>query len=67
MTAASLSPATRSTVIPGREDGVLPEPGEHVVLGTPLNDPWPEGIEVIYLAGGCFWGIQAFLDRVPGC
>uniref|UniRef100_UPI0026662E45 peptide-methionine (S)-S-oxide reductase MsrA n=1 Tax=Veillonella magna TaxID=464322 RepID=UPI0026662E45 len=22
--------------------------------------------KTIYLAGGCFWGVQALLDRVPG-
>ena len=66
MTTASLSPVSRNTVIPGREAGVLPEPGEHVVLGAPLNGPWPEGTEVIYLAGGCFWGVERLLWRLPG-
>ncbi|MDK6292789.1 peptide-methionine (S)-S-oxide reductase, partial [Aerococcus urinae] len=45
---------------------MLPEPGEHAVLGTPLSGPWPEGTEVIYLAGGCFWGVERFLWRQPG-
>lgn len=25
-----------------------------------------KNIQEIYLAGGCFWGIQAFVDRLPG-
>ena len=25
-----------------------------------------EGIEVIYLAGGCFWGVEEFFDRIDG-
>ena len=56
----------RSTAIPGREAGLLPEPGEHVVLGAPLNGPWPEGTHVIYLAGGCFWGVERIMWRRPG-
>ena len=56
----------RNAEIPGRESTLLPEPGEHVVLGTPLDGPWPEGTQVIYLAGGCFWGVERFLWRQPG-
>ncbi|WP_424245720.1 methionine-S-sulfoxide reductase [Elusimicrobium posterum] len=25
-----------------------------------------EGLPVIYLAGGCFWGVQAYMDKIPG-
>ncbi|MGB2580011.1 peptide methionine sulfoxide reductase msrA/msrB [Elusimicrobium simillimum] len=25
-----------------------------------------EGLKDIYLAGGCFWGVQAYLDKIPG-
>ena len=60
------SQPARNTLIPGREETLLPEPGEHAVLGTPLSGPWPEGTEVIYLAGGCFWGVERFLWRQPG-
>lgn len=65
-TATAPQRPTRSTVLPGREEPVLPEPGDHVVLGTPINGPWPEGSQVIYLAGGCFWGVERFLWRQPG-
>ena len=57
---------TRSTTFPGREAPFLPHPGEHVVLGAPLDGPWPAGTEVIYLAGGCFWGVERILWRQPG-
>lgn len=57
---------TRSTTFPGREASLLPHPGEHVVLGAPLDGPWPAGTEVIYLAGGCFWGVERILWRQPG-
>ncbi|QKD80281.1 MULTISPECIES: peptide-methionine (S)-S-oxide reductase MsrA [Actinomyces] len=57
---------SRNHVIPGREEPVLPEPGSHVVLGAPLTGPWPEGTEVLYLAGGCFWGVERIMWRQPG-
>ena len=56
----------RSTVLPGREAPILPDPGEHVVLRAPLNGPWPRGAEVLHLAGGCFWGVERILWRRPG-
>ncbi|MGI6005783.1 MAG: peptide-methionine (S)-S-oxide reductase MsrA [Christensenellales bacterium] len=31
--------------------------------GTAFNE---EDLRTIYLAGGCFWGTQAFMARVPG-
>ncbi|AYD90367.1 peptide-methionine (S)-S-oxide reductase MsrA [Actinomyces lilanjuaniae] len=57
---------SRSTTLPGREYPVLPDPGNHVVLGTPLDGPWPEESQVLYLAGGCFWGVERFLWRQEG-
>lgn len=27
---------------------------------------WKEGYREIYLAGGCFWGVQAYFDKIPG-
>ena len=38
----------------------------HVVLGTPLNLPADNGLLEIYLAGGCFWGVERFLWETPG-
>lgn len=25
-----------------------------------------ENLPIIYLAGGCFWGVQAYMDKIPG-
>lgn len=43
----------------------MPSP-HHVVLGTPLEGPWPAGSEVVYLAMGCFWGVERIFWRLPG-
>ena len=50
----------------GRETPVLPSPGDHPVLETPLDGSWPEGSRIIYLAAGCFWGVERILWRQDG-
>lgn len=38
----------------------------HLVLGTPMHGPWPEGTEVLYVAMGCFWGVERIFWQLPG-
>lgn len=38
----------------------------HFVLGTPMEGPWPQGMEVVVLANGCFWGSEVNMWRLPG-
>jgi peptide-methionine (S)-S-oxide reductase len=38
----------------------------HAVLGTPLQPPFPAGIEAFYLGAGCFWGVEEIFWRMPG-
>lgn len=52
--------------LPGRETYAFPLPATHAVLGTPIAPPFPEGIEVIYLAMGCFWGAEKKFWNTPG-
>ena len=52
--------------LPGRAERPFAVPARHAVLGTPLEGPWPEGIEVIHLAMGCFWGAEKAFWQVPG-
>jgi peptide-methionine (S)-S-oxide reductase len=33
-------------------------PEKHFILGSQMVAPWPEGMEVIILGMGCFWGAE---------
>ncbi len=57
---------TPERALRGRDAYPYVVPGRHAVLGTPLEGPWPEGTEVIYLALGCFWGAEKEMWQLPG-
>ena len=52
--------------LPGRSERPFRVKPEHVVLGTPLEGPWPDGHEVITFAMGCFWGAERIFWQIPG-
>ncbi|HEU5106295.1 MAG TPA: peptide-methionine (S)-S-oxide reductase MsrA [Solirubrobacterales bacterium] len=52
--------------LPGRSERPYEVPKTHAVLGTPLEPPYPEGIEVAYFALGCFWGAERLFWRLDG-
>jgi peptide-methionine (S)-S-oxide reductase len=55
----------RESALPGRETPI--DPGErHLVLGTPLEPPFPEGYGEIVVGMGCFWGAERMFWRAPG-
>ena len=56
---------TREQALPGRDEPLTISP-LHVVSRTPLQGPWPEGHEVIYLAMGCFWGAERLFWQTEG-
>jgi peptide-methionine (S)-S-oxide reductase len=56
----------REDALPGREHRPYPVPRLHAVLGTPLEGPWPEGTQVLYVAMGCFWGAERVFWQLPG-
>ena len=57
-------PAPEDT-LPGRP-GAMPVTERHVVLDTPLEPPFPEGIEVAIFGMGCFWGAERLFWQLPG-
>jgi peptide-methionine (S)-S-oxide reductase len=61
---ASAIPAPQDA-LPGREQQ-LDVPERHVVLGTPLLPPFPDGVETVYLGMGCFWGAERLFWQLPG-
>ncbi len=56
---------SKADALPGRDTPI--DPGStHVVLGTPLQGPWPDGMEIIYVAMGCFWGAERIFWKLDG-
>jgi peptide-methionine (S)-S-oxide reductase len=38
----------------------------HVVLGSPMEPPFPEGLEIAVFGMGCFWGAEKKFWQAPG-
>jgi peptide-methionine (S)-S-oxide reductase len=51
--------------LPGREEQMA-VPARHEVLGTPLEPPFPEGLEQAVFGLGCFWGAERIFWEAPG-
>jgi peptide-methionine (S)-S-oxide reductase len=47
-------------------DQPMPVPARHEVLGTPLEPPFPEGLETAVFGLGCFWGAERVFWEAPG-
>ena len=57
---------TPEEALPGRTARRMRVPEKHLVLGTPMEGPWPEGYKAASFGMGCFWGAEKFLWKVPG-
>ena len=56
---------TPEDALPGRETP-LRVPDRHAVLGTPLQPPFPEGLEQLVVGMGCFWGAERVFWQADG-
>jgi len=52
--------------LPGRTDQTMPVPDQHYVNGHPLTGPWPEGMQTVVVAMGCFWGAERKFWQTEG-
>ncbi|HEY2353336.1 MAG TPA: peptide-methionine (S)-S-oxide reductase MsrA [Gaiellaceae bacterium] len=51
--------------LPGRSEAMR-VPGRHEVLGTPLQPPFPAGMEQLVVGMGCFWGAERVFWKADG-
>ena len=56
---------TADEALPGRQQA-MPVPDRHLVKGTPLLPPFPQGMETAVFAMGCFWGAERKFWTAPG-
>ncbi len=56
---------TPDEALPGRER-TLTLPNEHFVNGNPIKGPFPEDLESVIFALGCFWGAERKFWQLEG-
>jgi peptide-methionine (S)-S-oxide reductase len=56
---------TAAEALPGRDEPIV-LPDLHEVLETPLQPPFPAGLEQAIVGMGCFWGAERVFWRAPG-
>ena len=56
---------TAESALPGR-DTAMPVVAPHLVLGTPIVPPFPDGFEQVVVGMGCFWGAERVFWQAPG-
>jgi peptide-methionine (S)-S-oxide reductase len=56
---------TAATALPGRAKPI-PTAERHFISDRPLNEPYPEGMEVACFGLGCFWGAERVFWQLGG-
>jgi peptide-methionine (S)-S-oxide reductase len=64
-TSKKTQPVGADEALPGRETPI-PVPERHEVLDTPLQPPFPAGLESAVFGLGCFWGAERIFWTTPG-
>ena len=57
---------TPDSALPGRPNRSFTVPTTHDVLDTPLEGPFPAGIETAIFGLGCFWGAERLFWELKG-
>ncbi|WP_124054207.1 peptide-methionine (S)-S-oxide reductase MsrA [Arcanobacterium ihumii] len=55
-----------NNALPGRSTLILPNPGKHLVLGSDILKNPDAGEAEIFLAAGCYWGVEEIYWNTPG-
>jgi peptide-methionine (S)-S-oxide reductase len=63
--ADKVSMPTREQALPGRSDPIVVA-DKHIVLGSRMREPFPEGMKLVMFGMGCFWGAEKKLWETPG-
>ena len=68
MSATACIAAVDTDPIISTEQTELPTQVMQAVAETAFDDTYieKEGVDVIYLAGGCFWGVEKLMQSIPG-
>jgi len=56
---------TPDEALPGRAEPMAIA-ASHLVLGTSMEEPFPEGSEQLIVGMGCFWGAERFFWKAEG-
>lgn len=56
---------TPAQALPGRAQALIID-NKHAVNGTPMQPPFPDGMQQIIVGMGCFWGAERRFWQQPG-